>query len=264
VFLALFGFLSVLAPAMAQLSYEGSSSMGEKLIPELARAFTAKGGASFSTFVSNDSAAGFKAVRDGKAVLGGMSRLMSGEELQVGLGNQVIGYDALVVYVNHANPVKSLTGDQLRKIFLGIITNWKDVGGVDSPIVTLLREGDDEGGTARQFRELVLGGETFASPSLRLPTYKAVIEYVTENQTAISFGSLAFDEKIGRILPIEGIAPTPQSLNSGQYPLSRPYVLVFQNSSDNKDLKAFLEFTLSKEGQAIVKTYVIPVMTFGE
>lgn len=260
----LFLVLSILiaGPVQAQLTYEGSSSIGEGLLPELAKAFTAKTGTPFGQINPTNSAQGFQAVKDGKARLGGLSRLLNKEELEAGLANRVIGYDALVIFVHASNPIASMTVEQIRSVFSGKTTTWKDLGWDDIPIVTLVKLGGEEGGVVGQFREVVMEGASLASPSLAFPSHLENIQYVASNPAAITFAALAGDSNLARIMPIEGIGPSPRTLNLGQYPLGRPYLLVFRDTPTDPDVAKFLEFVFSPEGQEIVKRFVVPVMTF--
>ncbi|NLI76827.1 MAG: hypothetical protein GX442_10345 [Candidatus Riflebacteria bacterium] len=247
--------------AGAQLSYEGSSSIGTALLPELATAFTASSGIAFGEIRATSSNQGFVAARDGKAVLGGLSRLLTKEELDSGLTNRPIGYDALVVYVNGQNPVASLTLGQVKDIFAGTVTNWQAVGGPDLPIVTLVRQGD-EGGVMGQFREVVMEGAPLATPAFAFPTHQENIEYVASNPAAITFAALAGDRGLTRVVAIDGILPSLETLSLGQYPLGRPFTLVYRDDPKNADLAKFLDFVFSREGQAIVRKYVLPVLSF--
>ncbi len=264
VYLILVGLLQVAGltgAVSAELSYEGSSSIGQALLPELAKAFTVSTGIAFGEIRATSSNQGFAAVKDGKAALGGLSRLLTQIELESGLANRVIGYDALVVAVHPDNPVASLTLAQVAEIFAGRITNWQQVGGPDLPIVTLHRQGE-EGGVVGQFREVVMGGQPLASPAFAFPTHQENLEYVAVNPAAITFAAMVGDKGLTRYLAIEGVLPTQQTLSLGQYPLGRPFVLVYRDDHPNPDLSKFIEFVLSKDGQAIVRKYVQPVMVF--
>ncbi len=255
-----FALLAVVGVARAELTYEGSSSIGKALLPELARAFEAKTGIKFGKIGSTDSDAGFNAVIASQAVIGGLSRLQSAKELEAGLANRVIGYDAVVVYVQPDSSIKDLTTDQLKGIFTGKITNWQEVGGPDLSIATVLKKDVDVGGTARQFRELALVGEPFASGTVTVPGYKEAVAYVAANPAAITFASLVADEKVARYISVDGVAPSRENLAGGAYPLGRPYLLIYRDDPNNADLAKFLDFVFSEEGQAIVKKHAIPVM----
>jgi len=254
--------LTLAFPVFAQLTYEGSSSIGDSLLPELAKGFEAKSGIGFTKITSNSSAQGYQAVSEGRARIGGLSRLLTADEMKTEPGNRVIGYDAVVVYVHKDNPVTSLTSDQLNRIFSGQAKNWKDVGGEDAPIVTVLKSQATEGGTARQFCELVLGGQPPATPTLTLPGIKECVAHVASTPGTITFASLAFDDKTARFIAIDGVLPSREALNKGEYPLARPYVLIYNNKPEDPEVVKFLDFVLTKDGQEIVRKYIVPVMGF--
>jgi len=254
--------LTLSVPALAQLSYEGSSSIGDSLLPELAKGFEAKSGIGFMNITSNSSAQGYQALKEGRTKIGGLSRLLTADEMKTEPGNRVIGYDAVVVYVHKDNPLTSLTSEQLNRIFTGQAKNWKEVGGEDAPIVTVLKEQATEGGTARQFCELILGGQPPATPTLTLPGIRECVTHVASTPHTITFASLAFDDKTARFIAIDGVQPSRDALNKGEYPLARPYVLIYNNKPEDPDVVKFLDFVLTKDGQEIVRKYIVPVMGF--
>jgi len=254
--------IALAVPASAQLSYEGSSSIGDTLFPELVKSFQAKTGIGFTKVTSNSSAQGYQAVKEGRAAIGGLSRLLTADEMKTEPGNRVIGYDAVVVYVNKDMPITSLSSEQLGRIFSGQAKNWKDVGGSDAPIVTVLKKNATEGGTARQFCELILGGQPPATPTVTLPGIKECVAHVASTPNTITFASLAFDDKTARFMAIDGVLPSRDALTKGEYPLARPYVLIYQNKPEDPRVTQFLDFVLTKEGQEIVRAFVVPVMGF--
>jgi phosphate transport system substrate-binding protein len=115
--------------AAAQLAYVGSTTIGEGHIPEAAKAFTAKTGIPFSSIEMPGSSKGLEMILRGKAQLAGVSRSLTLEEKQRRFYYRIIGYDAVGIYVHPANPVTSLTKQQLKAIHTGKITNWNEVGG---------------------------------------------------------------------------------------------------------------------------------------
>jgi phosphate transport system substrate-binding protein len=115
---ALAAILVLLAvPAAAEVSYVGSSTLGEQIIPEAARAFTARTGIRFGSIEVQSS---------GK-----------GAEKRSSVHYRIIGYDALGVYVHQSNPVTSLTKAQLKAIYTGAVVDWRDVGGARGPITLI-------------------------------------------------------------------------------------------------------------------------------
>jgi ABC-type phosphate transport system substrate-binding protein len=130
------GILAGSAPA--QITYVGSAPIGEHIIPEAVKAFTAKIGIPFGGFGTHASGVGLEMVIRGEAPLAGVSRSLTLEEKQQRLYYRIIGYDAIVIYVHAANSVTSLTKQQLKAIFTGRMSNWQEVGGADAPIVCII------------------------------------------------------------------------------------------------------------------------------
>src|SRR3989442_10518806 len=105
--------------------------------------------------------AGFKAAVEGRASFGGVAgELTADEKAKVG-GSEVIGYDVLGVFVNRNNPVRNLTRSQLKQIFTGQATNWKQFGGPDRPITVYSEKLTGGRATVRAFKDMVLGGDSY-------------------------------------------------------------------------------------------------------
>ena len=100
-----------------------------------------------------------------------------------------VALDGLSVYVNEQNPVNELTLDQLKGIFTGKITNWKEVGGPDAPITIYSRE--NSSGTYEFFKGSVLQGEDFASSAQTMPGTAALVQAVGQDTGGIGYGGAA-------------------------------------------------------------------------
>ncbi len=94
--------------------------------------------------------------------------------------------DGLSVYVNEANPVKELTIEQVRKIYLGEITNWKQVGGDEARIILYSRENNS--GTYVYFKDNILEGKDYAPNTQSLPGTAAVVNAVSKDKNGIGYG----------------------------------------------------------------------------
>ena len=262
IFSAMLLVLLVFSPGWAQLSYEGSSSIGHSLLPDLAAAFATKEKLQFDSIISNDSNLGFLAVKEGKAKIGGLSRMLREEELKENFTNQVIGYDAIAIYVNQANQVRGFTVEQLQNIFGGAITNWKDVGGADAAIKLVSKTGD-EGGSSRHFQDLVMDGKPLAKPAIEATDRSDCVQKVLSEKDAITFASVVFKGDGAPMASVNGILPEGDKLRTGEYLLSRPYNLVIKNAEDPQIAK-FMEFVFSEDGQKIVAKYAMPAVDFSE
>jgi len=160
----------------------------------------------------------------------------------------VVARDGVAIYVNDANPVKSLTVAQLRDIYLGDVTNWKEVGGRDAPIVLYSRE--NSSGTYVFVKEHVLQNEDYAAQAQTLPGTAAVVNAVSKEKNAIGYGGGAYAKGVREVL-IEGVAPTKENVLSGKYPLSRP-LFVYTRGAPAGEIKEYIDFCLSPAGQKIV------------
>jgi len=167
------------------------------------------------------SSAGIEAVGDTKtADIGTSSRELKGNELKLGLKVIPIAHDGIAVVVNPSNPVKNLKMDDLRAIFAGRITNWKQVGGADEPITLVNR--DESSGTRDAFTQFVMGDTPFELNAVVLPGTGQVREVIRRTKGAVGYISEGF-VKGGevRALSIDGIAPSAANISSEKYPLSR-------------------------------------------
>jgi len=180
-----------------------------------------------------------------------------------------VALDGLAVVVNPKSPVSKLTLDQLAKIFTGKITNWKEVGGLDSNIVILSREVNS--GTHVYFKEHVLrkgdpnGKEEFAPGALLLSSSQAIADEVAGNSSAIGYYGMGYISSKQKPIMVakdeksEYEVPAIENVVSGKYPISRPLFL-YANGEPQGLIKKFIDFCLSKEGQDIVlKTDFVPI-----
>ena len=168
---------------------------------------------------------------------------------------KIIAYDALAVILNPSNKVNQLTREQLEAIYTGKITNWKEVGGDDMPIVLYSRE--TSSGTYEFFREHVLNKKNFASSALLMPATGAIVQSVSQTKGAIGYVGLAYLES--DIKPIKVsydagktyVTPSVENAKNKSYPITRPLYYYYLNSAE-KVVKPFVDFVLSPEGQKIV------------
>ena len=175
-----------------------------------------------------------------------------------------VATDALAVVVHPSNPVSELTIAQLSAIFTNRITNWKEVGGNDAPIVVLSR--DTNSGTHVFFKEHVVQMEglptadkslEYGSKVLFLPSTKQGVDEVARNPNAIFYPGLGYvtDEvqplAIKRTADDPGVLPSVATALAGTYPVARP-LLYYTNGEPTGVIKAFIDYCLSAEGQAKV------------
>ncbi len=210
---------------------------------------------------------GMAALINGTTDIANASRKIKDEEKQNAQKNGVEPYeieiarDAIGVVVNPENPVQQLTLQQVSDIYSGKITNWKDVGGEDRPIVLLSRESNS--GTHVFFLEQVvrLGNSKdktlFSQDTLLLPSSEGIIAEVRQNPNAIGYDGLGYitpDVKTLGIAPKGGgdyVIPSSATVINGKYPIARP-LFMYTNGAPQGDVKTYLDWILSPDGQSIV------------
>ena len=189
------------------------------------------------------SSAGIEAVGVTKtADIGTSSRELKGDELKLGLKVIPIAHDGIAVVVNPSNTVRNLKMEDLRAIFAGKITNWKEVGGPDEPITLVNR--DESSGTRDAFTSFVMGDTPFEINAVILPGTGQVREVVRRTKGAIGYISEGFVKGDVRALSIDGITPSPANISSQKYPLSRD--LYFLTRADvSPEAQGYIDYVLS-------------------
>jgi phosphate transport system substrate-binding protein len=166
----------------------------------------------------------------------------------------VVAKDGLSVYINESNGVNELTMAQLKDIYTGKVTSWKDVGGADVKIIPYSRE--NSSGTYVFFKEHVLQNADYTPRAQAMPGTAAVVNAVARDKNSIGYGGAAYAKGI-KILKVKkdpatpGVAPSDKAIHDGSYPLSRP-LFFYLRPKFSAEIKAFTDWVLSKEGQEIV------------
>ena len=237
------------ADLSGSISMVGSTSM-EKLANALSEAFMEKYPDVTVTAEFVGSGAGVEAVTNGTADIGNSSRSLKDEEKAAGVVENVVAIDGIAVCVDPANEVANLTKEQLTNIYNGTVTNWKEVGGVDEPIIVIGREAGS--GTRGAFEELV-DLKDACKYANELDSTGAVIAKVASTPGAIGYASLdALDDSV-KALSLEGVEATAENIKAGNYFLSRPFVMATKGeiSEQNDLVQAWFDYVMGDEGQQI-------------
>ncbi len=264
-------FLSSLAaaPREGQLLIEGSTTVGP-IGDAYAQVFKGMYPNVAITVNKTGSGNGAAALVDRRCDIAMMSRFMKEKEYAkaiAGAGGflpvaHAIAMDGVCIVVYPSNPVKALTRAQVRDIYTGKITNWKDLGGPSLKIVPISR--DTSSGTYETFDELVMGKQKMA-PN---------VEYVNSNPQAhsrvkltagaIGYVGLGFLDRSVKALEIDKVAPSRSSIAKGVYPVSRPLFLFTNGYPELGSLvHEFCTFHLTEEGQAIIEAKgFVPVTSY--
>lgn len=239
------------ADLSGSISMVGSTSM-EKFANALSESFMEKYPDVTVTAEFVGSGAGVEAVLGGTADIGNSSRNLKDEEKAKGVAENIVAIDGIAVVVDPANTVGDLTKQQLSDIYEGKVTNWKDVGGNDAPIVVVGRESGS--GTRSAFEEL-LKLEDICKYSNELDSTGAVMAKVASTPGAIGYVSLDVLDDSVKALKLEGAEPTEENIKAGSYFLSRPFVMATKGeiSEQNDLVKALFDYIYSDEGTEILK-----------
>lgn len=209
----------------------------------------------------NGSSAGIKAVADGTADMGMSSRELSEEEKGLGLTETVIAHDAIAVVVNTTNEVTNLTKEQIKDIYEGKITNWSQVGGKDENIIVVTREAGS--GTRGAFEEL-LGllttdkASTIIDRALVSEGTGSIMATVASKENAIGYISLGYRNETVKLVEVDGVMPSAETVLANEYMISRPLLLLTSNNTSD-EAKALLDYIVGAEGQSVIAEKYIPI-----
>ncbi|MCG3864587.1 MULTISPECIES: phosphate ABC transporter substrate-binding protein [unclassified Photobacterium] len=205
------------------------------------------------------STAGITAVKQGAAEIGMSSRVISPSELDSNYKAVTIAHDGIAVVVNKENPVTNLTREQLIGIYQGKITNWKSINGKDLDMAVVSRE--NASGSRFSFEHFMgltqqVSGFTVSNISPRVlvvSTNGMVKSLVSRNKHAIGYVSLGSIDDSVKALSYDNVLPTAANIESGEYKIARPFLLMFKQKDLANNAQQFIKFVLSNQAQSIIK-----------
>jgi phosphate transport system substrate-binding protein len=236
----------------------GSTSV-QPLSEELAAAFMDANQGITVEVQGGGSGQGIKAIQEKIADLGALSRESKPEEKSSITKEYVIAKDGVAVIVNPATKIDNLTLDQINKIYTGQIKNWKEVGGDDAPITVVSRE--EGSGTRGAFTEITkvmvkdaAGKEVdnTTKDALVQGSTGAVMQTVASTPNTIGYVSLGSLSDTVKAVKVEGVAPSTETVLSGEYKISRPFIYITGGELSEAAQK-YVDFVMSPEGQQIVE-----------
>ncbi|MCA0970255.1 substrate-binding domain-containing protein [Halobacillus litoralis] len=177
-----------------------------------------------------------------------------------------IGREAFVFFVHESNPVQNLTIKELKGIYSGRITNWKEVGGSDQEIIAFQRP---EGSGSQTGLQNMMGTTPIMEPPMdeRVAGMGGIIEKAStyrNYRNAIGFSYRYFatrmvDENRIKLLEVNGVAPTVETIRSDHYPLTAAFYAI-TNGTTNPNVEPLIEWMLSPQGQSLIeKTGYVPI-----
>jgi phosphate transport system substrate-binding protein len=214
------------------------------------------------------SSIGIAALINGTVDIADASREMTDNEIKDAQKNSIdpvahtIAYDGITLIVNPSNPVSNLNFTQLRGIYNGSISNWKEVGGQDKTIVVNCRNNDS--GTYKDFQTLVMQGDNYRPDVLTQSSTGAIVINVSQNSNAIGYIGFSYLDNSTKALSLDegngSVFPTSEAIRSGAYPLSRA-LYMYTNGKATDLTKEFIDFVFSDQGQNIATSAgFVPVM----
>ncbi len=202
------------------------------------------------------SGTGIQTLIDGSVDICASSRPMTSKEVQQlatrynSIGVSILGArDALGIIVHPSNPVAGLSLEEIKKIYTGEITSWKEVGGSDHDIIPFSREPNS--GTYLYFDEHVLFGAAYARRCVYAPGARSLVDSVANNPYGIGYGTIAYAQNV-RLVAVNGYSLTAENVRNGTYPILR-YLYLYTVQPPEGAAKNFINWLMSGEGQRIVK-----------
>lgn len=239
----------------ADIAVKGSTTV-QPIMQKAVEAFMAQNKGISVSISASGSGDGAKALIDGSTPLAMMSREMKKTEIEkakekgVTPKQIVVAYDCITPVVHSSNPVKNLTMAQLKDIYTGKVTDWKEVGGPAGPISVVSR--DSSSGTYEFWNEHVLKNERVFARAQMQASNGAVAQVVGKQKTAIGYVGLAYAHAPGlKALTVEGVTPSVDNTLNGTYPVSRGLYL-YTNGEPTGDVAKLVNYILSDAGQKIV------------
>jgi len=245
----------VLAAQQPTLHWVGCGISKKAYLVSLAKAYEKKTGIVIDV-QGGGATRGIRDIANMSADMGGSCRRrIRGIAEETGVVQVPVAWDALVAIVNKDNPVSDISLEDLRKVYLGQITNWKELGGADMPLQLLARKGKISG-VGRTARKLLFNDyeQEFAT-ELLFKSSGPLEKQVEIEPGAIAISGISSARKRNvKILDLEGKSPSYKNIQSGQYLFYRTLYLMYNENNEQVDIiKHFIKYAGSIEGRDIIR-----------
>jgi len=240
--------------AAETIQWAGCGITKKAFMKEMAKAYTKKTGIKVK-LSGGGATKGIRKAAKGTIHIGGACRVSLERHAEERDAYQIpVAWDALVVFVNKNNPVDNITFAQLQKVYLGKITNWKQLGGKNAPIELFVRRGKMSG-VGRTLRELVFANYNQEFKATYVVKSSGPVEKgVVKNKNGFGVSGISSAKKRDlKLLKLDGKAPTYENIKNGSYALYRPLYLVIKRGNKTPLVRDFIKYAVSKEGQAIIR-----------
>ena len=252
-------------PDNKKLSWAGCGISKAAFMFEMAAAYEKKTGVKID-LIGGGATKGIRQVSSKETTIGGTCRhviekdgsmMTHPDERRVQL--TPVAWDALVVITHKDNPVDTISSEQLRKLYKGEITNWKELGGKDAPVELYVRKGKVSG-VGRTLRELLFYNYDEEFVASHVVDSTGPLERAMEKDpngvgvTGVSSARKLVKNKTAKILKLDGKESSYENIRTGQYVLYRPLYVVTNLQEKNPEVAKFVHFVSSEEGKAIMRS----------
>ena len=261
IFQLLFLALLPITTQALELSWVGCGITRNAFMADLAAAYQKQTGVNIN-IAGGGATKGIRAITSKQADIGGACRFrLDSTREEAGAAMIPVAWDALVVVVNNANPIDSISLLQLRSLYQGKITNWSQLGGKNQPVELLIRKGKISGVGYTLRQHLFEDPEVEFRSKYVFPSSGPLEKEVEKNPNAIAVTGIASAHKRDfKILKLEGMDPNFENIRTGNYILYRPLYLVHnKNSPNSAESDRFIQFALGPKGREVIrKNQVVP------
>ena len=245
----------VLAEQQKTLHWVGCGISKKAYLVALAKAYEKKTGIVVD-IQGGGATRGIRDVANMSADIGGSCRRkIRGVAEESGVVQVPVAWDALVVIVNKDNPVNNISLEDLRKVYLGQITNWSELGGKDIPLKLFVRKGKLSG-VGRTARKLLFDDydQDFAT-DLLFDSSGPLEKQVEIDVDAMAISGISSVRKRNvKILDLDGKSPSYENIQTGKYLLYRTLYLVYNENSEQAEMsRDFIKFAGTSEGRDVIR-----------